>query len=571
MIKKLSTILLVFLLTFSFVNASLFNFYGGNLPSIQERAKIYNQVISEEEYRGTYDQNILLEEFLTGNYSYNEEELFGAALPGATAAFETSLQTGINSSVTSMTLVANAIRGGGSISGYNCFTIDEGSAQMETVCGTVSGTAVSSMTRGISQATGTTTDSDLQFSHRRGANVKITDFPLIQILKAQANGEDTYANSLLFESINSYTSTLSFTPGSNQLITALYSDQGSNQGAATSSQVIAGISEQATQIEMASSTPFDANNPHYISSEYATSSCQTAGLYVPITKNDGKLGTDCIDLSETFNHTGDITTTGNVGIGTTSPDVDLHIQLSEGEGDPTFSSGTGLVIQSNQSAGFSARSAIIAGTTGSAFLNFGDVNDDDAGFIQWGNNTDKFTLNSDTTIDGTLTVDNCIGCGGFFEKASTTDTIVADTASETAYGGGGAITTLTGGTMGTGGALKAMMTIGNFQDTGANSGVTFYMKLGGTIVCQTSLIIPPASAEQGSIDFMLFSDASNSAQCCITNASFENIVGVNENTSTIDTTIDQDITFTVIPTQDGGDTETLTMSNVFITSLGDKN
>src|SRR5665811_1297356 len=93
---------------------------------------------------------------VSGFFGYHQAPVVGVALPSATAVFETSIASPISSSATTMTLTTNAIRGGGSLSGYNCFTIDEGSAQAETICGTVSATTVSSLTRGISQSTGTT-------------------------------------------------------------------------------------------------------------------------------------------------------------------------------------------------------------------------------------------------------------------------------------------------------------------------------------------------------------------------------------------------------------------------------
>lgn len=124
----------------------------------------------------------------------------GATLPSATAVFETSLASPISSSASSMTLTANSVRGGGTLSGYNCFVIDEGSAQAEFTCGTVTGTTVTSLLRGVSPTTGTTTIASLQFAHRRGSNVKISDFPLIQIIKAQNNGEETFPNKLVYTS-----------------------------------------------------------------------------------------------------------------------------------------------------------------------------------------------------------------------------------------------------------------------------------------------------------------------------------------------------------------------------------
>ena len=57
----------------------------------------------------------------------------GVALPQGSAVFETSLQSRISASDTSMTLVSNALRGGETLSGYNCFTIDE-AAQTANSC-----------------------------------------------------------------------------------------------------------------------------------------------------------------------------------------------------------------------------------------------------------------------------------------------------------------------------------------------------------------------------------------------------------------------------------------------------
>jgi len=134
-----------------------------------------------------------------GYYFFTPDTLdIGAELPNAPALFETSLAAPITATADSLTLTSNTVRGGGSLSGYNCFTIDEGSAQAEFVCGTASGTAVTNVTRGISPSDGTSADTDLQFSHRRGASVKITDFPIIQLLRNQNNGEATFENALRY-------------------------------------------------------------------------------------------------------------------------------------------------------------------------------------------------------------------------------------------------------------------------------------------------------------------------------------------------------------------------------------
>lgn len=122
----------------------------------------------------------------------------GAELPDAPALFETSLAAPITATADSFTLTSNTVSGGGSLSGYQCFTIDEGSAQAEFVCGTASGTAVTGVTRGISPSDGVSEVAALKFAHRRGASVKITDFPVIQIIRNQNNGEATFENALRY-------------------------------------------------------------------------------------------------------------------------------------------------------------------------------------------------------------------------------------------------------------------------------------------------------------------------------------------------------------------------------------
>lgn len=134
----------------------------------------------------------------TAYYPVEETQSLGASLPSGTAVFETSLQSRISSTDTSMTLVANSVRGGSSLSGFQCFTVDEGRTDAEYICGTVSGTSVTGLTRGIDPSTGTTSNSALRFAHRVGADVKITDFPLLEILRNQANGADTYPNPLRY-------------------------------------------------------------------------------------------------------------------------------------------------------------------------------------------------------------------------------------------------------------------------------------------------------------------------------------------------------------------------------------
>lgn len=227
---------------------------------------------------------------------------FGAALPQAVAVFETSLAAPISSSATSMTLTANAIRGGGALSGFNCFTIDEGSAQAETICGTVSGTTVSSLTRGVSQSTGTTTVAALQFAHRRGANVKITDFPVIQIMKAQLNGEDTIPNLL------NYANTVLIGAGSasTTIATKYYVDNVALVSAPDANETTKGVSELATAAELAAGTSLGGTGARLvIPASQATSTPNASTATGAIATSIGRyLSQAWLDLTANFTFTG---------------------------------------------------------------------------------------------------------------------------------------------------------------------------------------------------------------------------------------------------------------------------
>jgi hypothetical protein len=221
----------------------------------------------------------------------------GAALPSGSAVFETSLQSRISSTDTSMTLVANSVRGGSSLSGYNCFTVDEGRTDAEYVCGTVSGTSVTSLTRGIDPATGTSTNSVLKFAHRVGADVKITDFPLLQILRNQANGADTYDHALTYAS--------GVTPANTGDLTDKEYVDGiafSGAGVIDASVIAKGVVELATQTEIASSSSAGSSGNLVIPATAATSTYNsaTAPLRVVVTQNSGKIDNNFIATSTLF-------------------------------------------------------------------------------------------------------------------------------------------------------------------------------------------------------------------------------------------------------------------------------
>jgi hypothetical protein len=215
--------------------------------------------------------------------------VLGTALPQGLAVFETSLQSRISSSDTSMTLVSTSTASGEVLpSGYHCFTLDEGRTDFEYVCGTLTfAKTVTALERGLSLLTGTTTVSANQHVHRVGANVKITDFPLIQRMRAQLNGNDTIPN------LMTYANTVLITGGSptTTIATKYYVDNVSIAGASNADETTKGIIELATQIEQASSTALGSTGAALVlQAKNATSSPYTlCSLCIPITQNDGKI------------------------------------------------------------------------------------------------------------------------------------------------------------------------------------------------------------------------------------------------------------------------------------------
>lgn len=329
---------------------------------------------------------------LFGSYSavtpeVQDDPMVGAALPGAVAVFETSLASPITSSATSMTLTANSVRGGGTLSGYQCLTIDEGSAQAEYVCGTVSGTSVTSMSRGVSPSTGTTTVAALQFAHRRGANVKITDFPVLQILKAQLNGEDTIPNLIYYTSGTACTgASLSTT-----LCSKAYVDAIAVAGASDANDSVKGIVEMATGAEAQAGATYGSTGARLtLGANLATSTRTLAGIYIPVTGSNGI-------LSISFMPTTTAWTFGNfVTFASTT-----FMQQS---------SSTMASIYTTLYVGGSATSTIQGNTTGTSTLQ-GFLN------VSGANSTSTFSGAASTT--NLQVAGACIGCSWQYTGSST--------------------------------------------------------------------------------------------------------------------------------------------------------
>ena len=209
-----------------------------------------------------------------------------------------------------MTLVTATFKGE-ALSGYNCFTLDEGRTDAEFVCGSVSGTAVSSLERGISFANGTTTSSSRAYAHRVGANVKITDFPLIQRLRNVLNGSEVLPNLLVATS----TVVIDGSSATSTLATKYYVDNVAIAGAPDSGATTKGVLEKATAAEAAAGAADGSGNttaPLALTASIATSTCQTPnGFWALISSTTtGKLDANCLPTNGALAYTGNNTWTG---------------------------------------------------------------------------------------------------------------------------------------------------------------------------------------------------------------------------------------------------------------------
>ena len=126
---------------------------------------------------------------------------FASTLPTSIpSVYESYLSGQIGTSDTSLTVANATLRDGTSLSGYLCFTIDANYPTMEYVCGTASTTPtlITGLTRGIDAVTGTTSVTALKYTHRLGADIKISDYPILTLLTRIINGLDTFPNKITY-------------------------------------------------------------------------------------------------------------------------------------------------------------------------------------------------------------------------------------------------------------------------------------------------------------------------------------------------------------------------------------
>mgnify|MGYP001584284911 FL=1 len=220
----------------------------------------------------------------------NQAEAFGKTVPVVVALFETSLQASVTSTATSITMVKGTDKRGTTLSGTIGYVIDEGTASEEFIICSTSGTALTSCLRGIDVQDGETEVTALQFTHRRGASIKITNFPQLALLSRISNGQESFPNQLYYSSAFSQSAA-----STSAIVHKSYVDGLVIAGAPDASLTVKGISELATVAQINAGTGMGDDttarlfiNPSYLaSSNYST--------FLPTTKQKdalaGSLGT----------------------------------------------------------------------------------------------------------------------------------------------------------------------------------------------------------------------------------------------------------------------------------------
>lgn len=99
-----------------------------------------------------------------------------------------------------MTIVSAADKAGNALSGLYGWVVDRGTASEEFMLGTISGSIITISTRGLDPQDGKTNRAALQFSHRRGATVEISDYPILAVLARLLNADESFPNKLTYAS-----------------------------------------------------------------------------------------------------------------------------------------------------------------------------------------------------------------------------------------------------------------------------------------------------------------------------------------------------------------------------------
>jgi hypothetical protein len=104
----------------------------------------------------------------------------------------------------------------------------------------------------------------------------------------------------------------------------------------------------------------------------------------------------------------DISANGEVGIGTSSPDVDLHV-LHGGTAASGMNSSTGLLVQNTSSSSSGSIITVLAGTSGNSQIFFGDTDSESAGRFTYAHGSNVMRFYTDGSEKMRINADGDVG------------------------------------------------------------------------------------------------------------------------------------------------------------------
>lgn len=233
---------------------------------------------------------------------------FGAtANAGANALYEQSLAQPLGTTDANMYVTSGADIQGNllPLNSYQCLSVDTGQPNFEAICGNVTASATSGLTlavtiRGLSTQTATTSNPSFIFTHRRGADVRITDFPALTVVNNQLSGTQVIPNAIYYSS--NFTPSFWTTAPSSTLATLGIVNSTAAAGCGNANETASGCSQLATSLQLALGTSLGSTNARLvIGNNLATSTPYNGGTNViPVTGTNEKLSQLFLDLTQAF-------------------------------------------------------------------------------------------------------------------------------------------------------------------------------------------------------------------------------------------------------------------------------
>jgi len=128
----------------------------------------------------------------------NVNKNVGASIPTVIAVYQDSIASRISNSATSFTLVRGTDKQSRALAGFYGFVLDEGTTSEEFLTANCTATACTIVARGIDVQDGETEVAGNKYEHRRGATVKITNYPQLAILSRILNGQESASSTFSF-------------------------------------------------------------------------------------------------------------------------------------------------------------------------------------------------------------------------------------------------------------------------------------------------------------------------------------------------------------------------------------